>query len=98
MNKDEFAARALFTEMQREEKLSNQFDKLRPTLRKALLRNASVIGAFAFLVWVFPELPEKPVLYALLMMIFTVNVEIHNESKKIHDRIDLLHQMIKKNG
>ncbi|WP_100658450.1 hypothetical protein [Alteromonas flava] len=95
MNKDEIEAKALYDDIQKKEALLNQFEKLKPSIKETLLRNLGFIAVFAFLLWMFPELFEQPVLYALLLMIVAVSAETHIESKRIHDRIDILQRLMK---
>uniref|UniRef100_UPI002FE2518A hypothetical protein n=1 Tax=Alteromonas sp. S015 TaxID=3117401 RepID=UPI002FE2518A len=93
MNKEELEAQSLFQEMQKKEALLNEFQNLKPNWKGSAIRFVSTLAAIAYLVWMFPEIMDQPILYVLLLLIFGVSAEIHNESKRINKRIDLLHRL-----
>lgn len=95
MNKDECAALVVFNKMQKRQALQDEFERLRPNWRGSLIRFASTLICMAMLVWLYPEIMQQPVLYVFLILIFALSSEIHAESKRIHDRLDTLHRLLK---
>ncbi len=93
MNKEELEAQSLFNQMQKKEALLSEFNNLRPNWKSSAIRFIGMMAAIGYLVWMYPEIMEQPVLYVLLLMIFGVSSEIHQESKRINKRIDALHRL-----
>jgi hypothetical protein len=95
MNKDQVEAHSLFNSMQRKQALLDEFEKLRPNWKDSIIRFFSMVLGIAFLLWMYPEIMQQPVLYVFLIIIFGMSAELHAESKKINKRIDALHRLLK---
>ncbi len=95
MNKEEVEAHLHFNKMQKKQALLEEFDKLRPNWKSSLIRFASMMFGMAFLLWLYPEITQQPVLYVFLFLIFGMSTELHAESKRINKRIDMLHKLLK---
>jgi len=95
MNKDEVEAHLVFNKMQKKQALSEEFEKLRPNWKGSVIRFASMVLCMAFLIWMYPEIMQQPVLYVFLILIFGMSAELHAESKRINSRIDALHRLLK---
>lgn len=95
MNKDQVEAHSLFNSMQKKQALLDEFEKLRPNWKGSIIRFFSMVLGIAFLLWMYPEIMQQPVLYVFLILIFGMSAELHAESKKINKRIDALHRLLK---
>ncbi|WP_423186532.1 hypothetical protein ACO1PK_15655 [Alishewanella sp. d11] len=95
MNKDHVEAHSLFNSMQKKQALSDEFEKLRPNWKGSIIRFAGMVLGIAFLIWMYPEIMQQPVLYVFLILIIGMSTELHAESKKINKRIDALHKLLK---
>lgn len=95
MNKDQVEAHSLFNSMQKKQALLDEFEKLRPNWKSSIIRFAGMLLTMAFLLWIYPEIAQQPVLYVFLVLIFGVSSELHAESKRINKRIDALHKLLK---
>lgn len=95
MNKDQVEAHSLFNSMQKKQALLDEFEKLRPNWKSNIIRFAGMLLTIAFLLWIYPEIAQQPVLYVFLVLIFGVSSELHAESKRINKRIDALHKLLK---
>jgi Flp pilus assembly protein TadB len=95
MKEDELENQALFHKMQKRQELFEEFEKLRPNWRGSAVRFAGTILCVAFLIWMYPEITQHPVLYILLILILGVGAELRAESKRTNKRIDALHKMFK---
>ena len=94
MNKEDVDAQSVYNSMQKKEALLNEFHTLRPGLKGSAVRFAGTVGAIGYLIWMFPEILDQPLLYILLILIFGVSTELHHESKRINKRIDVLHRLL----
>ncbi|MDP5189286.1 hypothetical protein [Rheinheimera baltica] len=95
MTKNEVEAHLLFNKMQRKEAILEEFERLRPNWKGSIIRFFSMVLGIAFLLWMYPEIMQQPVLYVFLILIFGMSAELHAESKKINKRIDVLHKLLK---
>jgi hypothetical protein len=95
MNKDEVDAHLVFNKIQKKKALSEEFESLRPNWKGSVSRFVSILLGMAFLIWMYPEIIQQPVLYVFLMLIFGLSSELHTESKRINKRIDVLHKLLK---
>ena len=95
MNKDHVEAHSLFNSMQKKQALLDEFEKLRPNWKGSIIRFFSMVFGIVFLLWMYPEIMQQPVLYVFLILIFGMSAELHAESKKINKRIDALHRLLK---
>ena len=95
MNKDQVEAHSLFNSMQKKQALLDEFEKLRPNWKGSIIRFVSMVLGIAFLLWMYPEIMQQPVLYVFLILIFCMSAELHAESKKINKRIDALYRLLK---
>lgn len=95
MNKDEVEAHLVFNKIQKNKALSEEFERLRPNWKGSVIRFASMFLGMAFLIWMYPEIMQQPVLYVFLILIFGMSSELHAESKRINKRIDVLHKLLK---
>ncbi|MDP5142442.1 hypothetical protein ORJ00_06790 [Rheinheimera baltica] len=94
MTKNEVEAHLLFNKMQRKEAILEEFERLRPNWKGSVIRFASMVLGIAFLILMYPEIMQQPVLYVFLILIFGMSAELHAESKKINKRIDALHRLL----
>jgi hypothetical protein len=95
MNKEQVEAHSLFNSMQKKQAILDEFEKLRPNWKGSIIRFFSMVFGIAFLLWMYPEIMQQPVLYVFLILIFGMSAELHAESKKINKRIDALHRLLK---
>jgi hypothetical protein len=95
MNKDQVEAHSLFYSMQKKQALLEQFETLRPNWKGSIIRFSGMLLSMAFLLWMYPEITQQPVLYVFLILIFGMSAELHSESKRINKRIDALHRLLK---
>lgn len=95
MNKDEVEAHSLFNNMQKQQALLAEFEKLGPNWKKSVFRLVSMLLGMAFLIYLHPDIAQQPVLYVFLILVFGISAELHAESKRINKRIDVLHKLLK---
>ncbi|CAM5195244.1 hypothetical protein [Alishewanella longhuensis] len=95
MNKDEVEAHSLFNKMQKQQALLAEFEKLGPSWKNSVFRLVSMLVGMAFLIWMYPDIAQQPVLYVFLILVFGMSAELHAESKRINKRIDVLHKLLK---
>ncbi len=95
MNKDELDAQVLYADLRRKEALLMEFEHLRPNWKGSIIRFVSSLAAMLFLIWYYPDILDQPILYVLLILIFSVGAEVHSESKKLNKRMDVLYRLLK---
>lgn len=93
MDKEEFKAQQVLSEIQRQQKLVEEFEKLRPTWKSDISVSLSYMVGLIIVCLMFPEVLESPVLYVIFLLLFAKSGEIYHANKKVHKRIDLLHRM-----
>lgn len=94
MSKEKLEAQTAFQDMQRKEALLKEFHNLKPSRKTNVMRLISAIFVAIFLIWMYPEIMEQPVLYVFLILIISISTEIRSESKRINKRIDALYKLI----
>ena len=98
MNKDELDAQVLYADLRRKEALLMEFEQLRPSWKGSIIRFVSSLAAMLFLIWYYPDILDQPILYMLLILIFSVGAHVHSESKQLNKRMDVLYRRLKENG
>jgi hypothetical protein len=95
MGKDEIEAQLIMAKLRQERNLIEEFESLRPNWKGSVIRAVSSLASIAFIMWLFPEISEQPVLYILLLISVMTGQEIYHENKKINRRIDALYRLLK---
>lgn len=95
MNKEEIKAKMALDKLNSKIALEKEFGNLAPSLRSNILRLISSLASLLFIIWLFPEVIEQPVLYVLLLLVFIVSAEIYHESRRINKRMDTLYRLLK---
>jgi hypothetical protein len=95
MGKDEIEAQLIMAKLRQERNLIEEFESLRPNWKGSVIRAVSSLASIAFIMWLFPEISEQPVLYVLLLISVMTGQEIYHESKKTNKRIDALYRLLK---
>ncbi|WP_217876637.1 hypothetical protein [Pseudoalteromonas shioyasakiensis] len=98
MDQNEEKSQAIYSEMQRTYALKKEFENLRPKWWQPIGKLISYVCLIFLFSYLFPETIEQPVIYILLILVFGVSMENFHESKRINQRIDLLHKMLKEDS
>ncbi len=96
MDLNEVEAKLTLSKMKSEQALVEEFEKLSPNWKQSVQVYVGYVFSFAFLIFLFPEITENPVLYLLLFLVLGNNVHIYQSNQQVHKRIDLLRKMYKK--
>ncbi|WMN61931.1 hypothetical protein NI389_19195 (plasmid) [Pseudoalteromonas xiamenensis] len=95
MDVEHIEAQTLIHKAQKKQALIEEFEQLRPTWKGNILRTVSMFLSMALIVWMYPEIIHQPISYILLILVFGVSADLHAQSKRINQRIDTLHKLLK---
>jgi hypothetical protein len=95
MNKDEVEANEIYNNMQKRQKILLELEKLRPNSKNFYIGFICMFSLAAFYIWLYPEIPQDPVSFLVLILTFGIGGVLNGEIRRIDSRVDALYRLLK---
>jgi hypothetical protein len=95
MNKDEVEANEIYNSIQKRQAILVELEKLRPNSKSFYIGFACMFSLAAFYIWLYPEIPQHPVSFLVVILTFGIGAVLNREIQRIDSRIDALYRLLK---